>query len=120
MDNRKHAKDRNIMTGDRVLVKQRKINKLTPKFQPHPYTVTDTNGTMITAESEITGKKITRNISFYKEIPKDAEFPIVLKEEDEIDDGQDILNVGVEEEGEPLKKTYPKRLKRHPDHWRKY
>ena len=39
------------MTGDRVLVKQRKINKLTPKFQPHPYTVTDTNGTMITAES---------------------------------------------------------------------
>ena len=83
---------------------------------------------MITAESEITGEKITQNISFYKEIPKDAEFPIVLKEEDEIDDGQDIRNEGVdpqqqprvEEEGEPLKKTYPKRLKRHPDHWRKY
>ena len=90
MDNKKHEKDRNIMTVDRVLVKQKKINKLTPIFPPHLYTVTATNGAMITTESEITGEKITRkkrNISFYKEIPKDAEFPIVLKEEDDIDDG---------------------------------
>ena len=55
-DTRKHI-------GDRVLVKEEKQNKITPKFQTYPYKV-------VTAESENIGKVITQNISFYKEIPE--------------------------------------------------
>ena len=51
IDNRKHAKDNTITQGDRVLVKQPKQNKLTPKFQPHPFIITHNKGTMMTAQS---------------------------------------------------------------------
>ena len=38
-----------IVRGDRVIVTQKKGNKLTPAFSPRPLTVTDVKGSMITA-----------------------------------------------------------------------
>ena len=52
-DERRHAATSDINLGDKVLVKEEKINKLTPTFKYHPYIqippiqVTAMNGTMI-------------------------------------------------------------------------
>ena len=60
--------------------------------------------------------------TFYEEMPKDAESPIVVKEgsylrrniqhEERIEPQQQSNQV---EGGEPRNKTYPKRLRRHSD-----
>ena len=55
--------------GDTVLVKQYKRNKLTPPFNPIPHTIVEIKGSMITAKSNSTNKCVTRNSSFYKQIP---------------------------------------------------
>jgi hypothetical protein len=52
--------------GDRVLVKQTKINKFTPIYNPNPLTITSKRGSMITARNS--EKEITRNSSLYKKI----------------------------------------------------
>ena len=36
MKNKHHSTNRAMKIGDRVLVKQRKLNKLTPTFNPQP------------------------------------------------------------------------------------
>ena len=40
-DARRHLKETILSTGDRVLVKQKKSKKLTPPYNPQPYTVTN-------------------------------------------------------------------------------
>ena len=74
-------KERNINIGDRVL-KQQEQNKFTPKFEPRSYRVVDKSDTMVTAESENTGKRITRNILFSKEIPETTQITYAKQEED--------------------------------------
>ncbi len=56
--------------GDLVLVKIKKRNKFTPKYDPKPYVITKRNGSMITAERA--DHRITRNQSFFKEITSKA------------------------------------------------
>ena len=73
-DTRKHAKERNINIGDRVLVKQQKKNKITPKFEPHPYRVVDKNDTMVTAESEGTGNVSRETYHSIKKFLKQPKF----------------------------------------------
>ena len=63
---RRHAKTSNLEVGDKVLLKQRKRNKFTTKFQLEPYTVIERKGTRIVAENE--RHTITRNASFFKKI----------------------------------------------------
>ena len=63
-DKRRHAQTPQFAVGDRVLVCQEKQNKLTPQFDPSPYTITDVKGTMITAFR--TDHCITRNSTHFK------------------------------------------------------
>ena len=62
----KHPTIDKFKIGDNVLVKQKKHNKLTPLFDPHPYTIVDKKGSMVTAQRQ--NHQIVRNSSFYKPI----------------------------------------------------
>lgn len=59
-------KEHTLMMGDFVLVKQRKINKWTPPFEPILYTVTETKGSQVTARRITDGREITRDAAHYK------------------------------------------------------
>ena len=67
-DNHMNVKESNFNISDIVLVKQKKVNKLTPPFNPDPLVVISIKGSMITAKSTTTQKEITRNSSFFKKI----------------------------------------------------
>ena len=62
-DKSSKAKDVDIKVGDTVLVRQRKKNKWSTRFDPKPYSVSRVKGRMITATRP--GHYITRNISFF-------------------------------------------------------
>ena len=49
-DNRGHTQMSSLQSGDHVLVKQRKLNKLTPPFNSKPYTVVRKQGSTVTAQ----------------------------------------------------------------------
>jgi hypothetical protein len=63
-----YAKDKmarnRIKRGDTVLVKQRKRNKFTPKYDPRQYTVERVKGSLVTASRD--DHTITRNESYFK------------------------------------------------------
>ena len=65
-DKQHHAKNICLQIEDRVMVKQRKLNKLTPIFEPTPYIVIETNETLIKAEEENSNRVVTRNISHFR------------------------------------------------------
>ena len=66
-DRRSRAQERIVEIGDLVLVRQKRKNKFSTKFDPKPYRVVRVKGTMITACRD--GHYVTRNISFYKKLP---------------------------------------------------
>lgn len=55
-----------VEVGNKVLLRQRKKNKFTSKFDPNPFDVIRVKGTMVTARRN--GKFVTRNVSFFKSI----------------------------------------------------
>ena len=55
--------------GDCVLVKQKRINKLTPPFNLDPYFIKYIKGSMVTAERR--NKSITRNKEHFIRLPID-------------------------------------------------
>ena len=55
-----------IVRGNRVMVTQKKGNKLTPAFSPRPLTVTDVKGSMITARDG--DYHITRNATQFRKL----------------------------------------------------
>ena len=57
-DSSKHAKTKEVIKGDKVLVKQKKTS-IKPPFDPRPYTVTEVKGTQVTATRG--GKERKRN-----------------------------------------------------------
>ena len=66
-DARSRAKLSEIKEGDTVLVRQKKKNKLSTRFDPCPYRVTKRKGNRITA---VRNKKfISRNVSLFKKVP---------------------------------------------------
>ena len=65
-DARSHAKPIPLQVGDNVLVKQRRVNKLSPYFNPKPYTVVSRKGSMVTVCQN--GHRLTRNASFFKKV----------------------------------------------------
>ena len=72
-DKRRHTYPSSLKEGDNVLIKQPKLNKLTPLYNPEPYTVVQKNGSMVTAERN--GHFITRSSSNFR--------PVNAKIEDE-------------------------------------
>ena len=66
---------RKINIGTRVIVEQRKRNKLTPILSQYVYVVTNIKGSMITTFNKATAHTITRNISFFKVIQVTAKAP---------------------------------------------
>ena len=67
-DKKSGAKERDIQIGDLVLIRQKRRNKFSSNFDPKPYRVVKVKGTTITALRN--GHYVTRNISFYKRIPR--------------------------------------------------
>ena len=68
-----------IKEGDKVLVKQKKWNKLSTHFSSEPYTVVVVKGSKVAAQNQ--SHFITRNLLFFKKIPSDLQ-----GESDGIDD----------------------------------
>ena len=64
-DKRQHTKETDIQLGDKVLVKNQLQGKLDTFYRPQPYLVIERKGTQVTAK----GRRITRNISFFKKVP---------------------------------------------------
>ena len=62
-DKKRKARNSNLNTGDTILVRQRKQNKLSTHFDPKPWEVVMKKGTMVTACRD--DKYITWNISQY-------------------------------------------------------
>lgn len=67
-DKRHHAKPNTIQCGDAVLVKQHKDNKLSTNYNPTPLLVTNTKGSMVTAQKP-DGSSVTRNASLFRRMP---------------------------------------------------
>ena len=80
---KRRAKDSDLNIGDTVLVRQRKQNKFSTRFDPNPFQVVRKKDTMITAYRN--GKYITRNISQFKVI--DSAF----QESDQEDEDEENL-----------------------------
>ncbi|MCG8432279.1 MAG: hypothetical protein MJA29_14065, partial [Candidatus Omnitrophica bacterium] len=84
-DEKRHARDCGISEGDAVLVRQRKQNKLSTPFNPHPLRVTTRNGNMVTAERPC-GQRITRNVTHFKRVAQ----PHLSREEEREQCGNDL------------------------------
>ena len=72
-DIKRRASPSNLKIGDIVLVRQRKDNKFSTRFDPRPFEVVRKKGTMVTAYRD--GKYITRNISQFKVIDSSLKGP---------------------------------------------
>ena len=83
-DARSRAKPSNITIGDLALVRQRKQNKLSTRFNPSPFCVTSKRRTMITAQRN--GNYITRNTSHFKLV--DSSLQESTNDEEEEDDDE--------------------------------
>ena len=81
-DVRRKARHTVIQVGDRVLLRQRKQNKFSTRFDPKPFRVTRKKGTMITAFRN--GKYVTRNSSLFKKVNLQ-----LFEEEEESDEDDD-------------------------------
>ena len=62
-DRRRNTHRHNITQGDLVLIRQRKLNKLTPAYDPKPFKIQDVKGTQILVEHDSDGKHLRRNTS---------------------------------------------------------
>ena len=67
-DRNSYVRHSDINIGDNVLLKIRKMNKLTPNYDPIPYTVINKKGTMVTATRAHPFHSVTRDISLFKKL----------------------------------------------------
>lgn len=65
-DQRRHTAPSTLTPGDKVLVKQRRLDKLTPPYSPDTYTVVEKRGSMVVADRN--GHTITRNSSQFRPV----------------------------------------------------
>ena len=65
-DKKRHTTPSSLSQGDHVLVKQRKLDKLTPPYNPDPYTVIEKRGSMVIADRD--GHTVTRNSSQFRPV----------------------------------------------------
>ena len=67
VDKRRRARPHDFCVGDKVLVRvPKRLNKLTSKFFPEPYTVTAVTGSQLTVKRLSDGRIFKRNSSFCK------------------------------------------------------
>lgn len=66
-DKRRHAKELDLQPGDKVLIRQSKINKLTTPFSPIQHTVVWKKGNSVAAKSP-DGKVVRRNSTFFQPV----------------------------------------------------
>lgn len=70
-DRRNNAEHKQLKKGDKVLIKHEgRKNKLSTPYNPNPFIIEQTKGSMITAKSN--QKSITRNASFFKKLPNET------------------------------------------------
>ena len=69
-DNHRQARLHDLRHGDLVIAKQAKGNRFTIPYDPVPYKVVNTKGSMVTAEKLTGDKLLTRNSSHFKKIVK--------------------------------------------------
>ena len=67
-DQNRNAQERKNTTGEVVLMKQHKQNKFSTPYNPKPFLVQETKGSMITASNG--SDTVTRNSSHFKVVPK--------------------------------------------------
>ena len=103
-------RSRQIQCGDKVLVKRDgHIGKLTPPYDPKPYTVIKTNGSMVTAKRG--PHIITRNASFFKVLDMHEANDDCNTDYDISDDEQDLNEQRSEIRRYPNRdRTRPKRF----------
>ena len=95
-DKTKHAKEEEIVKGNKVLVKQQKTT-IKPPYDPKPYVVTEVVGTQITATRE--GKEIRRNkakVKAVKDRPAHLQYLARKAIQQEYSDSDDDLDIQLE------------------------
>ena len=109
-DKTRKAKSSTIKVGDAVLVKQRKQNKFSTRFNPNPFRVVKKNGTMITAHRN--DMSITRNASHFKQVDPSLFHDQSEEEEDDEDVNSKDTNP-VEDDPPPIRRS--SRVRRPPE-----
>ena len=85
-DSKRHTRQSDLQPGDYVLLKQKRMNKLSTPYSHHAYVVVQKKGTLITAQRG--EKHITRNSHFK---PLQGKHFSLSYEEEEDDDGNNIV-----------------------------
>ena len=116
-DHRRGATTPIFKVGDQVLVRQRKRNKLTSRFDCRPYKIVAIKGTMITARRN--DHHITRNCSHFKPFSgtlreTNTESDLESDESDDTMRGNEEVRVEAEERLEGRDDTADRRERRYP------
>lgn len=113
-DSRRHVKESDIVTGDKVLLRQSKVDKLSPAFCETPFEVVDKYHSQVVVQSP-EGVNYKRNMSQVKKYNHGAE---------ELPDGMESVNHDQEREYEntPQETTpaRPSRIRKIPSHFRDF
>ena len=95
-DRTRHERVPDVHVGDRVLVRQPKLNKFTAPYLPETLTVVARKGSMVTAGNN--RRSITRNSSFFKKVS----IPPTPTPEVQPDDLEAIEDIPAEDEATPM------------------
>ena len=109
-DEKSRVKASDIKVGDTVLIRQRKQNMFSTKFDPSPFYVVRRKGTMITAVRN--RKYVSRNISHFKKIESSIVESSITDEHEEEND--DILTE-VDVAPSPVNSVPPINVRRYPN-----
>ena len=82
-DDKRHAVESSIVVGDSVLVKESKVYKLSPTFNPVPMVVEKNGNEVMLRRSD--GVLVKRNSSFVKKYTSSSEEPQVVAPEEPAD-----------------------------------
>ena len=91
---RRHTKEHKFISGDHVLLKQKKTNKWSTVYEPAFYIITRVDGSSITARRIKDGRQVYRDASQYKLVNNSLilENRGQTKEEDIIPDNERKFN----------------------------
>ena len=82
--------------GDMVIVKQKKVSKLTPAFNPVPLKITQIKGSTVTAQATDGLWSITKDASNFRKIHYDIRVDDD-NEEDDVPNGYELVESGAHE-----------------------
>ena len=71
-DEKRNACESSVKVGDDLLLKQKKLNKLSTEFEKTPYKVIEKQGSQVTIQSPL-GKTVKRNVTFTKPLVRDGQ-----------------------------------------------